>query len=121
MTRAFEPATVVEEARQQILNLRQTGRVNGYVQWFRELLYKVPMMTEEESYTLFLRGLKADVQTSVGVNVPARLEAAMTWAQRVDLWQSWESARGDGEKFGKKKQKGKLGNISGEPGLLAGA
>ena len=31
MARAFEPATVVEEARQHILNLRQTGRVTGYV------------------------------------------------------------------------------------------
>ena len=116
MMRAFEPAMVVEEARQQILNLRQTGRVNGYVQRFRELLYKVPTMTEEESYTLFLRGLKVDVQTSVGVNVPAGLEAAMAWAQRVDLWQSRESAGIEGEKAGKKKQKGKLGNISGEPG-----
>ena len=121
MTRAFEPATVVEEARQQILNLRQTGRVNGYVQRLCELLYKVPTMTEEESYTLFLRGLNADVRTSVGVNVPAGLEAAMTWAQRVDLWQSRESAGGDGEKSGEKKQKGKLGNISGEPGPSAGA
>ena len=86
MIQDFEPATVVEEARQQILNLRQTGRANGYVQWFRELLYKVPTMMEEESYTLFVRGLKADVRTSVGVNVPAGLEAAMAWAQRVDLW-----------------------------------
>ena len=32
MGRAFEPAMVVEEARQQILNLHQTGRVIGYVQ-----------------------------------------------------------------------------------------
>ena len=32
MIQAFEPATVVEEARQQILNLRQTRHVNGYVQ-----------------------------------------------------------------------------------------
>ena len=31
MARAFEPATVVEEARQQILNLCQTGHVTGYV------------------------------------------------------------------------------------------
>ena len=42
MARAFEPATVLEEARQQILNLHQTGRVIGYVQRFRELLYKIP-------------------------------------------------------------------------------
>ena len=116
MTRAFEPATVVEEARQQILNLRQTGRVTGYVQRFRELLYKIPGMTEEESYTLFLRGLKADVKTSVGVNVPTGLEAAISWAQRVDLWQSREGAGMDEQKSGKKKQKGKLGNISGESG-----
>ena len=78
-------------------------------------------MTEEESYTLFVRGLKADVRTSVGVNVPAGLEAAMAWAQRVDLWQSRESTGTEGEKSGKKKQKGKLGNISGEPGPSAGA
>ena len=92
MTRAFEPATVVEETRQQILNLRQTGRVSGYVQRFRELLYKIPAMAEEESYTLFVRGLKPEVKTSVGVNVPAGLEDAITWAQRVDLWQSREGA-----------------------------
>ena len=32
MARAFEPAMVVEEARQQILNLHQTGRVARYMQ-----------------------------------------------------------------------------------------
>ena len=39
----------------------------------------------------------------------------------MDLWQSRESTRIEGEKSGKKKQKGKLGNISGEPGPSAGA
>ena len=117
--RAFELATVVEEARQQILNLHQTGRVTGYVQRFRELLYKIPEMTEEESYTLFIRGLKPEVKTSVGVNVPGGLEDAITWAQRVDLWQSREGARQE-EKSGKKKQKGKLSAVSGEPGPSAG-
>ena len=77
-------------------------------------------MTEEESYTLFVRGLKPEVKTSVGVNVLAGLEDAITWAQRVDLWQSREGARQDNEKSGKRKQKGKLGNISGEPGPSAG-
>ena len=86
MAKAFEPTTVVEEVRQQILNLRQTGRVTGYVQWFQELLYKIPAMMEEESYTLFVRGLKLEFKTSVSVNVPAGLENAITWAQHVDLW-----------------------------------
>ena len=43
-------------------------------------------MTEEESYTLFARGLKPEVKTSVGINVPEGLEDVITWAQRVDLW-----------------------------------
>ena len=105
MVRAFELATVVEEARQQILNLCQIGRVIGYVQQFQELLYKIPVMTEEESYMLFVRGLKPEIKTSVGVNVPGGLEDAITWAQRVDLWQSREGA-GQEEKAGKRKQKG---------------
>ena len=78
MARAFELATVVEEARQQILNLHQTGRVAGYVQRFHELLYKIPTKTEEESYTLFVRGLKLEMKTSVGVNVPEGLEDVIT-------------------------------------------
>ena len=33
----------------------------------------------------------------------------------MDLWQSREGARKEGEKSGKRKQKGKLSNIFGEP------
>ena len=80
MVRAFEPATAVEEAHQQILNLRQTRRVTGYVQRFRELLYKIPTTTEEESYTLFVLGLKLEIKILVGVNVPEGLEDVITWA-----------------------------------------
>ena len=120
MARAFEPVTVVEEARQKILNLCHTGRVTRYVQRFRELLYKILAMTEEESYTLFVRGLKPEVKTSVGVNVPAGLEDAITYAQRVDLWQSREGAGQEGEKSGKRKQKGKLNVVFGDPGLSTG-
>ena len=68
---------------------------------------------------LFVQGLKPEVKTSVGVNVPSGLEDAITWAQRVDLWQSREGA-GQEEKAGKRKQKGKLGNIYGELGLFVG-
>ena len=80
MVRAFELATVVEEARQQILNLHQTERVTGCMQRFRELLYKIPTMMEEESYMLFIRGLKPEFKTSVGVNVLEGLEDVITWA-----------------------------------------
>ena len=119
MARAFEPATVVEEARQQILNVRQTGRVARYVQRFRELLHKILTMTEEESYTLFVRGLKPEIKTSLGVNVLEGLEDAITWAQCVDLWHSREGA-GQEEKAGKRKRKRKLSTISREFGPSIG-
>ena len=77
-------------------------------------------MTEEESYTLFVRGLKPEVKTSVGVNVPVGLEDAITWAQHVDLWQSREGGGQGGEKSGKRKQKGKLNIVSRELGLSTG-
>ena len=61
-----------------------------YVQHFHELLYKIPTMTEEQLYTLFVQDLRPEIKTLVGVNVPEGLENAITWAQRVDLWQSRE-------------------------------
>ena len=76
-------------------------------------------MTEEESYMLFVHGLKPEVKTSVGVNVLEGLEDAITWAQRVDLWQSREGAEQE-EKPRKRKQKGKLSVVSGEPGPSTG-
>ena len=42
------------------------------------MLYKIPEMTEEESYILFVRGVKPEVKTSVGVNVPGGLEDVIT-------------------------------------------
>ena len=119
MAREFEPATVVEEARQQILNLHQIGRVARYVQCFCELLYKIPTTMEEELYTLFVWGLKPDIKTSVGVNVLEGLEDAIAWAQRGNLWHSREGV-GQEEKARKRRQKGKLSIVSGEPGPSAG-
>ena len=77
-------------------------------------------MTEEESYMLFVRGLKPEVKTSMGVNVPEGLQEVITWAQRVDLWQSRERAGQEGEKSGKRKQKGKMNVVSGELGPSTG-
>ena len=50
----------------------------------------------------------------MGVNVLESLEDAITWAQRVDLWQSREGV-GQEEKAGKRKQKGKLSVVPREP------
>ena len=63
MVRAFVLATVVEEARQQILSLCWTGHVAVYVLQLYELLYRIPTMRKEESYMLFFRCLKPEVKT----------------------------------------------------------
>ena len=44
------------------------------------MLDSIPTMTEEGSYTLFVCGLKTEVKTSLGVNVPVGLKDAITWA-----------------------------------------
>ena len=62
MIAAFEPMTKMEMARRQIIELRQTGRVSGYIQRFRTLRYKIPSMTKEEAHSLFLRGSDARLQ-----------------------------------------------------------
>ena len=77
-------------------------------------------MTKEKSYPLFVWGLKLEVKTSVGVNVLASLQDAVTWAQHVDLWLSKEGVGQEQEEYGKRKQKGELGNIFEEPGLFVG-
>ena len=58
----FEPMTEMETARRQIIELRQIGRVLGYIQRFHTLRYKIPSMAEEEAHSLFLRRLDARLQ-----------------------------------------------------------
>ena len=82
---AFEPMTKTKTTRQQIIELWQTGRVSGYIQRFHTLRYKIPSMTEDEAYTLFLRGLEAGLQQQVGVHAHT-LQSAMELAERADLY-----------------------------------
>ena len=69
---------------------------------------------------MFVRSLKLEVKTSVGVNGPKGLEDVITKAQHMGLWQSREGVGQEGEKSSKRKQQGKLGNIVGEPGPSVG-
>ena len=84
MTAAFEPMTERETARRQMIELRQTCRVMGYITKFRTLRYKIPTMTDEEAFTLFMRGLDARFQQQVEVHAKT-LPDAMDLAERADL------------------------------------
>ena len=58
MVQRFEPVTEVKEVRKQLKALRQTSRIAGYIQKFQELQYKLPGMTDEEAFHVFLSGLQ---------------------------------------------------------------
>ena len=85
MITAFEPMIAMETARRQIIELRQTGRVLGYIQRFCTLRYKIWSMIEEEAHSSFLRGLDAGLQQEVGVHAQS-LQEAMELAKHADLY-----------------------------------
>ena len=82
---AFEPMTEMETVRRQIIELRQTSRVSGYIQRFCTLRYKILSMTEEEAHSLFFQALDTGLQQQVGVHAQL-LQGAMELAERADLY-----------------------------------
>ena len=58
MIATFEPMTEMETVGRQIIELRQTGHVSGYIQRFRTLRYKILSMMEEEAHSLKQKGNK---------------------------------------------------------------
>ena len=97
---AFEPMSEVERARAAIRNLRQMGRVTGYIQKFRDLRFQIPDMGNPEAYSHFVAGLNPDIRMQIGVHIQRNdLEAAIAMAEKIDCYQRVEA--------GKNVQKGK--------------
>ena len=57
MIARFESVTENEEARRELRELHQTRRVAGYTTKFQELKSKLPTMTDEEAFSVYLVGL----------------------------------------------------------------
>ena len=117
MISAFDHMIEMEIARRQTIELRQTGRVSGYIQRFHTLRYKIPSMTEEEAHSLFLCRLDAGLQQQVGVHVQS-LQEAMELAERADLY-SKQAAKG-GSSSGQKQKIAEKGNKKGWRGKGSG-
>ena len=96
--------TETEEAQKQLRALRQTGRVNGYIQKFQDLQYRLLNMMAEEAFHAFLSGLAPHLQEHVGAHVQGDLEAAMAMAQRLEVYHGvGDGAKAGGEKTGSGK------------------
>ena len=83
MIRAFEPTTDDALARQQLAALKQTSRVAGYIQKFREIRGRIQDMSVQDEFAAFIRGLQPRIKTQVGH------WWKMTWLQPCDWLPEW--------------------------------
>ena len=56
MIARFGSVTENEEARYELRELCETGRVAGYTAKFQELKSRLPTMTDEEAFSVYLAG-----------------------------------------------------------------
>ena len=79
----FEPISEIERARTSIRNLRQMGRVTGYIQKFRDLRFQIPDMSNLEAFSHFIAGLNPERRAQIGIHVSRNdLEGAIAMAER---------------------------------------
>jgi Retrotransposon gag protein len=72
----YQPLHEELRARDSLHSLRQRGTVDEYSKAFNELVVKVPQMTLEEKFYVFIKGLKHNVQVSVSLHSPSTIEQA---------------------------------------------
>ena len=102
MEQAFTPLSEVEHARRKLMEMKMGKNVSMYIQAFRTQMYKVPEMTQEEAFSLFMRGLEPRIREQIGYHVEGDLGRAMAMAEKADIWRS----RGEGQnQKGQNKQK----------------
>ena len=91
--------------------MKMGKNVSMYIQAFRTQMYKVPEMTQEEAFSLFMRGLEPRIREQIGYHVEGDLGRAMAMAEKAGIWRS----RGEGQnQKGQNKQKA---GGSGQSGL----
>ena len=108
----FESINENEEARRELRELRQIGRVVGYTTKFQELKSRLPTMTDEEAFSVYLAGLNPHLREQVGAHVRGNLEEAIAMAQRIEIYRGNDSKnRGQGIKNFHKKKKGSISQM----------
>lgn len=96
------PLSKVKQARRALLEICQRCIVAKYIQKFHTLLYKVPQMTQEEAFTLFMHGLDGQVRGPIRYHMEGDLACIMEMVEKADVWQTKGHKR---DKKGKNIQK----------------
>ena len=53
---------------------------------FHTLMYKVPQMTQDEAFTLFMGGMEPKIREQIGFHVEGHMGRAMAMAEKADMW-----------------------------------
>jgi hypothetical protein len=80
----FRPISAEKTARARLGRLRQATSVSNYANAFRNLMIDIPSMAEEDRLDYFLKGLKADIQERVALQIPKTMNEACDMAQAID-------------------------------------
>ena len=88
MEQAFTPLSEVEHARRKLMEIKRSRNISSYIQTFWTQMYKVPEMTHEEAFSLFMRGLEPRIREQIGYHVEGDLGRAMAMVEKVDVWRS---------------------------------
>ncbi|KAG2191851.1 hypothetical protein INT47_002866, partial [Mucor saturninus] len=75
----FRPVHSIQNARDRIRSLRQSGSIESYIDTFQDLRMDIPSMTEDEALDRFVNGLRPETRCQVRFREPLDLaEAART-------------------------------------------
>ena len=84
----FMATTRVEDARERLPSLKQTGRVRGYVNAFQKLVMQIPDMADGEKFWRFKEGLKVELRKEVTKEDCRTFEEAVRFVLRLDSLES---------------------------------
>lgn len=80
----FQIVNSVQNARDKLANLKQTGGVRGYVAQFQNLVMQIPDINEGEQLDKFVRGLRTKTRIEVRLRRPMKLDEAIVIAECYD-------------------------------------
>ncbi|GAB5480203.1 MAG: hypothetical protein Marn2KO_36700 [Marinobacter nauticus] len=90
--RMFEPTTTPERARIELRGLRQHTTVKEYVKRFNSITFRIPDMSEAETFSAFTNGLKDPIRSQVVGFVRGNVREAVEMAERLDGVRGMHSA-----------------------------
>ncbi|GAB5489763.1 MAG: hypothetical protein Pars2KO_33330 [Parasphingorhabdus sp.] len=103
----FEPTVAADDARRELKRIRQTTSVRDFVTRFRKLVLRVPDMSLDDQYLIFVDGLKEAIRLPVATAANRDIEQAIILAERIDSLKPTASTPSTPKFWRKKKGSGK--------------